>query len=127
VDKYVKEMNCMIENEIEGHENLPKVIELHYDTSFNFSNKLLSTLCICHPGLEVIRNINDPTIRNTSPTVPLMNMIHDHKPTVQHNRAFIALQHAMKKQAPNLWQYPKINIDALKHVEKNVLIACQCK
>jgi hypothetical protein len=46
---------------------------------------------------------------------------------VQHNRAFIALQHAMKKQAPNLWQYPKINIDALKHVEKNVLIACQCK
>jgi hypothetical protein len=26
-----------------------------------------------------------------------------------------------------LWQYPKINIDALKHVEKNVLIACQCK
>jgi hypothetical protein len=98
----------MIENEIEGHENLPNVIELHYDTSFNFSNKLLSTLCIRHPGLEVIRNINDPTIRNTSPTVPLMNMIHDHKPTVQHDRAFIALQHAMKEHAPNLWQYPKI-------------------
>jgi hypothetical protein len=110
VEKNVKEMNRMIENNIEGHETLPKVIELHYGTGYNFSKKLLSTfLRIRHPGLEVIRNINDPAVKSTCPTVPLMNIIHDHKPTLQHDRAFVAVQHAMKEHAPNLRRYPKIS------------------
>jgi len=50
-------------------------LELHYDTSFEFSNKYLSTLSYRHPLTE--RKTAGDHVRSKHPIVPLVSQLHE--------------------------------------------------
>jgi len=52
-----------------------QTLELHYDTSFEFSNKYLSTLSYRHPLME--RRVPLKNIRSAHPIVPLITQLHE--------------------------------------------------
>jgi hypothetical protein len=54
-----------------------KVIEEHFDTSFNFSNKYVSTLSYCHPLLENSEASEENCCKK--PIIPLITVIHEKK------------------------------------------------
>jgi hypothetical protein len=66
--------------------------------------------------------MNRHELRNKSPSISLMNMVHENKATLTHEKAFLCLVHVMEKQALNLWEFPKLITTDRKFVDIDVLM-----
>jgi hypothetical protein len=113
----LQELDKMIKNMTPG-----EMIEMHFDTSYNFNNKYMSALSFRHNLLERIDSSED--FRNKSPIIPIVTCLHEKRSDHDIDSFFLTAKEVLKKNVSNFESQNKVLISDREFTKDDYLPSC---